>query len=90
MTRQLDGKAAYFSQTPFITNETLRANILFGQAMEEERYEKTLAACETSGTRTHTATALQTAAVPIVCAALRSARARLKFRMVLTDWVRIP
>merc|ERR1719440_1750988 len=42
---RLSGRAAYFSQTAFILNDTLRANILLGGPLEEERYQATLRAC---------------------------------------------
>jgi len=41
----LDGAVGYFSQTPFILNETLRGNILLGTPMDEKRYQRVLEAC---------------------------------------------
>lgn len=38
------GSVAYASQTAFIVNSTLRENVLFGKAFEEERYRACLAA----------------------------------------------
>ena len=40
-----EGYAAYCAQTPWVVNDTLRGNILFGRAFEEERYKITLKAC---------------------------------------------
>lgn len=39
------GRVAYAGQIPFIMNETLRENILFGLPFDEERYESILDAC---------------------------------------------
>jgi ABC-type iron transport system FetAB ATPase subunit len=36
------GTVAYAAQTPFIVNDTLRENILFGSEMREERYRECL------------------------------------------------
>ena len=33
-------------QTPFILNATIRDNILFGEELDEERYNKTIKACQ--------------------------------------------
>ena len=41
----LAGAVGYFAQTPFILNDTLRGNILLGSPMDDEWYEKVLAAC---------------------------------------------
>lgn len=41
----VNGSISYVPQTPFILNMTLRDNILFGQPMDQERYEKVLDAC---------------------------------------------
>jgi ATP-binding cassette, subfamily C (CFTR/MRP), member 1 len=40
------GKVAYASQTPWILNATLRDNILFGNPMDEERYNRVLSVCQ--------------------------------------------
>lgn len=42
----LRGKVAYASQTPWILNATLRDNILFGQPMDEERYNRVISVCQ--------------------------------------------
>ena len=39
------GKLSYVPQTPFILNQTLRDNILFGLPFDNDRYEKVLDAC---------------------------------------------
>lgn len=36
---------AYMPQQAFVLNNTLRENILFGQAYNKERYSKVIAAC---------------------------------------------
>lgn len=41
----LQGTVSYSAQQPFIINASLRANILFGSAMDECRYEHTIDAC---------------------------------------------
>ena len=41
----LTGAVGYFAQTPFILNDTLRGNILLGAPMDEEWYQRVLAAC---------------------------------------------
>ncbi|KAK3381154.1 ATP-dependent bile acid permease [Podospora didyma] len=41
----LPSSVAYVGQIPWIENATLRDNILFGMPFDEDRYEKTLAAC---------------------------------------------
>ncbi|KAJ2441459.1 ATP-binding cassette glutathione S-conjugate transporter ycf1, partial [Coemansia sp. RSA 2424] len=42
---RLVGKIAYLEQQPWIMNDTLRANILFGREYDEEYYWKVLNAC---------------------------------------------
>ncbi|KAJ2488266.1 ATP-binding cassette glutathione S-conjugate transporter ycf1 [Coemansia sp. RSA 2050] len=44
-TGRLVGKIAYLEQQPWIMNDTLRANILFGREYEEKYYWKVLGAC---------------------------------------------
>ncbi|KAJ2825150.1 ATP-binding cassette glutathione S-conjugate transporter ycf1, partial [Coemansia sp. 'formosensis'] len=44
-TGRLVGKIAYLEQQPWIMNDTLRANILFGRKYDEEYYWKVLSAC---------------------------------------------
>lgn len=42
------GSLSYFAQTPFIMNETLRSNILFGHSdkpVDEEKYQRALHVC---------------------------------------------
>lgn len=40
-----NGKLSYVPQTPFILNQTLRDNILFGLPYDKDRYERVLEAC---------------------------------------------
>ncbi|KAJ2053255.1 ABC transporter C member 13 [Coemansia sp. S16] len=42
---KLVGKIAYLEQQPWIMNDTLRANILFGREYDEEYYWEVLSAC---------------------------------------------
>ena len=42
---QINGPISYVPQTPFILNMSIRANILFGQPMDQVRYDKVLDAC---------------------------------------------
>ena len=42
---RLPGRAAYFSQTPFILNETLRNNVLLGEPYEPRWYDEVVSAC---------------------------------------------
>ena len=42
---KLEGTIGYFSQTPFILNDTVRGNILLGAPMDEEWYQTVLSAC---------------------------------------------
>ncbi|KAJ2249176.1 ATP-binding cassette glutathione S-conjugate transporter ycf1, partial [Coemansia sp. RSA 455] len=44
-TGRLVGKIAYLEQQPWIMNDTLRANILFGRDFDEDYYWKVLHAC---------------------------------------------
>ncbi|KAJ2071665.1 Multidrug resistance-associated protein 1, partial [Coemansia sp. S155-1] len=44
-TGKLVGKIAYLEQQPWIMNDTLRANILFGREYDEDYYWKVLHAC---------------------------------------------
>lgn len=41
----MTGSVSYVSQTAWIQNASLRANILFGQEYEEEKYNTVVAAC---------------------------------------------
>lgn len=43
----MNGRIAYCAQTPFIMNDTLKANVLFGNGdgpVDEERYKRAIAA----------------------------------------------
>lgn len=42
----LKGSVAYAAQSPWILNATLRENILFGKAMDEERYRQVIKSCQ--------------------------------------------
>ncbi|XWS37931.1 hypothetical protein CRYUN_Cryun19dG0087500 [Craigia yunnanensis] len=42
---QVFGKIAYVSQTPWIQTGTIQENILFGSAMDRQRYKETLERC---------------------------------------------
>ncbi|CDZ96790.1 Multidrug resistance-associated protein/mitoxantrone resistance protein, ABC superfamily [Phaffia rhodozyma] len=44
-TAYLGGSSAYFPQTPWIMNATLKENILFGSEMDDERFTATIKAC---------------------------------------------
>jgi ATP-binding cassette subfamily C (CFTR/MRP) protein 1 len=39
------GYVSYCAQTPWVVNDTLRGNVLFGREFDEERYERVVAAC---------------------------------------------
>ena len=41
----VNGKVSYAAQSAFIMNATVKENILFGSALDEERYQQTIAAC---------------------------------------------
>jgi ABC-type transport system involved in cytochrome bd biosynthesis fused ATPase/permease subunit len=43
--KDMDGFASYCTQSPWVINETLRGNILFGRDYDEERYQTILNAC---------------------------------------------
>ena len=43
---RIDGTISLIEQTPFILNATIRDNILFGEELDEERYNKTIKACQ--------------------------------------------
>ncbi|KAK2963908.1 Multidrug resistance-associated protein [Blattamonas nauphoetae] len=45
-THSLRGTVAYCSQLPWITNDTVQNNILFGQPMDEEKYRKVVEVCQ--------------------------------------------
>ena len=38
-------KISYAAQSPFLQNDTIRNNIMFGQAYDESRYKRTLSEC---------------------------------------------
>lgn len=42
---EMHGFAAYCSQTPWVVNDTLKGNILFGRPYDEQRYEEILDSC---------------------------------------------
>jgi ABC-type multidrug transport system fused ATPase/permease subunit len=42
----MNGSVAYAAQSPWILNATLRDNITFGKAYEEEKYNKIIKACQ--------------------------------------------
>ncbi|DAZ92948.1 TPA: hypothetical protein N0F65_004040 [Lagenidium giganteum] len=44
--RVVNGKFAYSSQQPWIQNQTLRENILFGEEFDRVHYDNVVAACE--------------------------------------------
>jgi len=41
----MDGFASYCTQSPWVVNDTLQGNILFGRAYDEERYQNVLRVC---------------------------------------------
>jgi len=43
--KDMDGFASYCTQSPWVINDTLRGNILFGRDYDEDRYETILNAC---------------------------------------------
>ena len=43
--KEMNGFVSYCTQSPWVINETLRGNILFGRPYDEERYEKILSVC---------------------------------------------
>ena len=43
---KLTGKVAYAAQSAWIMNATVRDNILFGHALDEERYQRVLQVCQ--------------------------------------------
>lgn len=45
MQVEVYGRIAYVSQTAWIQTGTIRENILFGSAMDEQRYQDTLRRC---------------------------------------------
>lgn len=44
-TAIIRGSVAFVSQTPFILNDTLKNNILFGRKLDQDRYERVLKVC---------------------------------------------
>lgn len=42
----VSGQAAFIAQTPWILNQTVQSNILFGLPMNTSRYHKTITVCE--------------------------------------------
>lgn len=43
--KEMHGYASYCTQSPWVVNNTLRGNILFGREYDEERYEEVLECC---------------------------------------------
>lgn len=43
---EMTGSVAYCAQVPFITNSSVKENILFGHTFEQDFYEKTLSLCQ--------------------------------------------
>ena len=43
---RIDGTMSLIEQTPFILNATIRDNILFGEELDEQRYNRTIKACQ--------------------------------------------
>jgi len=43
--KDVNGYVSYCTQSPWVINETLRGNILFGRPYDEERYERILSVC---------------------------------------------
>jgi ABC-type multidrug transport system fused ATPase/permease subunit len=44
-SRVINGRIAYCSQVPWIQNATVRDNITFGQAFDQEKYDRVIEAC---------------------------------------------
>lgn len=42
---QIDRPAAFAPQQPWILNDTIRSNVLFGNKFDEFRYKETVSAC---------------------------------------------
>lgn len=43
---QVNGKISYSSQEPWLFTSTVKQNIMFGQSMNKERYEKVISVCQ--------------------------------------------
>ena len=43
--KEMDGFVSYCTQSPWVVNDTLQGNILFGRPHDEARYQEILAAC---------------------------------------------
>jgi ATP-binding cassette, subfamily C (CFTR/MRP), member 1 len=43
--KEMDGFASYCTQSPWVVNDTLQGNILFGRDYDEKRYKKVLEVC---------------------------------------------
>ena len=43
---QVSGSISYVEQTSWIQNKTIKDNVLFGQALDEQRYAETIKACQ--------------------------------------------
>jgi ABC-type multidrug transport system fused ATPase/permease subunit len=43
---KLDGSVSLVEQKPFIVSQTIRENILFGEELDEDRYNKTIEICQ--------------------------------------------
>lgn len=41
-----NGSVAYIAQSAFLINDTVKQNILFGEKLDQERYERVLSICE--------------------------------------------
>ena len=48
-TVSVNGSLAYAAQSSFVMNMTLRDNVLFGSAYDEEKYHQVLDACALTG-----------------------------------------
>lgn len=44
-TKDTDGFISYCAQTPWVVNDTLRGNIVFGREFDEDRYKKIVEVC---------------------------------------------
>lgn len=42
---EANGYVSYCSQTPWVVNDTLRGNVLFGRPFDQERYDRVVEAC---------------------------------------------
>lgn len=86
---KVKGELTYTSQQPWIFPGTIRSNILFGKALNPQKYDRVLRACALKRVRissSHVLDYTMPCCILIQCSLERSYLAGIEFSVIVNDW----